>query len=126
MKALLDRCYPEPPRDVYDRLRQLYRPGDPVYTAEINGHLAGIVHCARHSKGGHLETLAVDPAYRGAGLAEDLVKTLLADTNGVVSLTTRIPAFFERHQFRPTATLNDGSVYMIRSASGAASSENSH
>ena len=126
MKALLDRCYPEPPRDVYDRLQQLYRPGDPVYTAEINGHLAGIVHCARHSKGGHLETLAVDPAYGGAGLADDLVNALLGDTDGVVSLTTRVPAFFERHQFRPMATLNDGSVYMIRPASAVASSEHSH
>ena len=126
MKALLNRCYPAPPRDVYDRLRQFYRPGDPVYTAEISGHLAGIVHCARHSKGGHLETLAVDPAYRGAGLADDLVNALLSDTDGVVSLTTRIPAFFERHQFRPTATLNDGSVYMIHPASAVASLEHSH
>ncbi|WP_200833697.1 GNAT family N-acetyltransferase [Spiribacter roseus] len=126
VKALLDRCYPAPPRDVFDRLQQLYRPGDPVYTVEINRDLAGIVHCARHSKGGHLETLAVDPAYRGVGLADDLVNTLLADTGGVVSLTTRIPAFFERHQFTPAATLNDGSVYMIRPASDVASSENSH
>jgi methionyl-tRNA formyltransferase len=126
VKGLLDRCYPAPPRDVYDRLLALYRLGDPVYTAEINGSLAGIVHCARHSKGGHLETLAVDPAYRGLGLADILVSALLEDTDGVVSLTTRIPAFFERHQFKSAATLNDGSVYMIRPASAIASSENLH
>jgi methionyl-tRNA formyltransferase len=126
VKALLDRCYPAPPRDVYDRLQALYRPGDPVYTAEINGSLAGIVHCARHSKGGHLETLAVDPAYRGLGLADTLVSALLDDTDGVVSLTTRIPMFFERHQFKPAANLDDGSIYMIRPSSAVVSSEYSH
>ncbi|MEA1052755.1 GNAT family N-acetyltransferase [Lamprobacter modestohalophilus] len=115
IKRLLDRCYPKPPRDVFARMLALYRPGDPLYTLEHEGCVVGMVYCARHSKGGHLESLAVDPEYRGQGLADWLVKTLVQDNPGVISLTTRIPAYFERLGFRPFETLPDQSVFMVAS-----------
>lgn len=113
IKALLDRCYPRPPRDVFERLLTLYRPGDPFYTLEHTWRTVGMVYCARHSKGGHLESLAVDPEYRGRGFADWLVNTLIADNPGVISLTTRIPAYFERLGFKPVETLPDQSCLMI-------------
>lgn len=113
IKALLDRCYPKPPRDVFERMVALYRPGDPLYTLEHDGRTVGMVYCARHSKGGHLESLAIDPSYRGCGFADWLVKTLVQDNPGVISLTTRIPAYFERLGFKPVETLTDQSVFMV-------------
>jgi len=114
IKALLDRCYPRPPRDVFERLLSLYRPGDPFYSLEHDGRTVGMVYCARHSKGGHLESLAVDPDYRGRGLADRLVNTLVKDNPGVISLTTRIPAYFERLGFKRSETLPDQSILMIQ------------
>ena len=115
MKALLDRCFPAPPRDVFERMQTLYRVGYPIYTAELNDNLVGMTYCATHSKGGHLESLAVDPKYQGLGIADRLVKALVDDTPGVVSLTTRIPRFFERYGFIAVSDLDDESVFMIRS-----------
>lgn len=113
IKGLLDRCYPRPPRDVFERMVALYRPGDPLCTLEHDGRTLGMVYCARHSKGGHLESLAVDPDYRGLGLADRLVKTLVQYNPGVISLTTRIPAYFERLGFRAIEPLIDQLVFMI-------------
>ena len=113
IKGLLDRCYPRPPRDVFERMVALYRPGDPLYTLEHDGQTVGMVYCARHSKGGHLESLAIDPDYRGLGLADRLVETLVRDNPGVISLTTRIPAYFERLGFRAVEPLTDQSVFMV-------------
>ena len=99
VKALLERCYPAPPRDVYARMLEGYKPGDPVYTVEGRDTTIGMVYCARHSKGGHLENLAVDPEYQGFGFGGQLVKTLLHDNPGLITLTTRVPHFFERFGF---------------------------
>ena len=112
MKELLDRCYPKPPRDVFERMLDLYKPGDPLYTVEHQGQTVGMVYCARHSKGGHLENLAVDPDYRGLGLADQLVETLMQDNPEVITLTTRIPAYFERFGFKAVEQLTDQSVFM--------------
>lgn len=114
IKMLLDRCYPKPPRDVFERMQGLYKPGDPLYTVEHEGKTVGMVYCTRHSKGGHLENLAVDPDYRGLGLAAQLVETLVGDNPGGISLTTRIPSFFARHGFEAIRTMPDQSVYMVR------------
>ena len=92
----------------------MYRDGDPIYTVEHNQKVVGCVYCARHSKGGHLESLAVDPAYRGLGLADCLVQVLLSDNTGVISLTTRIQAYFERFGFTSIRDLEDGSIFMIQ------------
>lgn len=114
IKRLLDRCYPKPPRDVFERMQALYRLGDPLYTLEHDGRAVGMVYCTRHSKGGHLESLAVDPDYRGQGLADRLVNILVRDNPGVISLTTRIPAYFERLGFTRIETLPDQSIFMIQ------------
>lgn len=112
---LLDRCYPKPPRDVFERMLALYKPSDPLYTVEHEGRTVGMVYCARHSKGGHLENLAVDPDCRGLGLADRLVETLIRDNPEVITLTTRLPKYFERFGFTAAEHLEDESVFMIGS-----------
>ena len=114
VKMLLDRCYPNPPRDVYQRMLDCYRVGDPLYSVELGKKVVGIVYLARNSKGGHLENLAVDPEYRGCGLADCLVDTLITDNPGAISLTTRIPDFFQRHRFKPIQRMPDKTQYMVR------------
>ena len=114
LHQLLDRCYPKPPRDVFYRLAEQYRPGFPAWLAHnVEGNLIGFVHLAPNSKGGTLETLAVDPDYRGLGIAQALVRSLLEATPGLISLTTRIPDFFRRQGFEAVRTLPDASVFMI-------------
>ena len=100
--------------DVFDRMKRFYKSGDPIYVVENQQHVVAMVYCALHSKGGHLESLAVDPEYRGVGLSDHLVNTLIDDNPGVISLTTRIPAYFERVGFSPSHSLDDGSVYMTK------------
>lgn len=125
IKKLLDRCYPKPPRDVFDRMLAFYRPGDPLYTVEYDERTVGMVYCARHSKGGHLESLAVDPDYRGLGLADRLVEALMRDNPEVITLTTRIPAYFERFEFKAVMQLTDQSVFMAaRSPASTVTSTN--
>lgn len=114
LHQLLDRCYPKPPRDVFYRLVEQYRPGFPAWLAlNAEGDLIGFVHLAPNSKGGTLETLAVDPDYRGLGIAQALVRSLLDATPGLITLTTRIPDFFRCQRFEIVRTLPDDSVFMI-------------
>ena len=79
--------------------------------------LLGLVTVSPHSKGGHLENLAVAPSARGQGIGQQLVQTLLeaAGQNGpaMVSLTTRIPSFFSPFGFQPCGQLADGSTAML-------------
>lgn len=114
IRSLMDRCFPKPPRDVYERMLELYKTGDPLYTAEIRGKIWGVVYCSKNSKGGCLENLAVDPDFRGNALGVLLVKALLADNPGLISLTTRIPMYFEKLGFVKIFTLKDESEFMIR------------
>jgi ribosomal protein S18 acetylase RimI-like enzyme len=64
-----------------------------------------------HSKGGHIDNLALDPEARGQGVAHALVQLLLADTAAtgpaVVSLSTLIPQFFKPLGFQPCGKLTD-------------------
>ena len=115
LHALLDTCYPRPPRDVFYRFIERYRPGFPAWIARsADQQIIGFVHLAPNSKGGTLETLAVHPAHRGQGLARTLVQCLLDKTQGVISLTTRIPDFFSALSFESICTLPDQSVLMIQ------------
>lgn len=114
---MIDHCYPKPPQDVYSRIVNLYKLRDPVYTIEHNSEVIGFVYCSTHSKGGHLESLAVDPEYRDFGFATRLVETLVKDNKGVISLTTRIPNFFEQLGFLKVQELYDQSVFMIYTSS---------
>lgn len=117
VKTLIDRCYPKPPRDVYDRMLEAYKPGDPFYTLECKGQIIGMVYCSKHSKGGHLENLAIDPEYQKYGLGGLLVGTLIEDNPGVITLTTRIPEYFTPYAFEKCGKLPDGStcMYLITS-----------
>ena len=71
-----------------------------------------------HSKGGHLDNLAVAPAARGQGVARALVQRLLADSAvdgpAMISLTTRIPAFFSTLGFHVVGPLGDASIAMVQ------------
>jgi len=109
----MDVCYPKPPHDIFERMLAMYRDGDPIYTVEHDQQVVGCVYCARHSKGGHLESLAVAPGFRVLGLADGLVQMLLSDNAGVISLTTRIQTYFERFGFTAIRDLEDGSIFMI-------------
>ena len=89
-----------------------FKPGDPFYTLEFEGKTVGLVYCSRHSKGGHLENLTVDPEYQRSGPGGLLVNVLISDNPGVVTLTTRIPEYFERFGFIGKQALDDGSIFM--------------
>jgi len=71
-----------------------------------------------HSKGGHLDNLAVAPVARGQGVGRALVQRLLADSAvdgpAMISLTTRIPAFFSALGFQVVGPLGDTSIAMVQ------------
>ena len=118
LQLLLDLCFPRPPRDVFERVVAASHRRQRLWLAQSpSGELLGMVMLSPHSKGGHLDNLAVAPEARGQGVGQALVQRLLADTAGstpaMVSLTTRIPEFFEPLGFQPCGYLNDGSTAML-------------
>ena len=51
LHALLDMCYPKPPRDVFYRLTEQYRPGFPAWFArDERNQLVGFVYLRRIAK----------------------------------------------------------------------------
>ena len=118
MKPLLDECYPRPPKDVFGRVVTLSHERQRLWLAFDGSTITGMVMLSPHSKGGHLENLAVDPRYRGKGIAKDLVMKLMDSmdqtSSFLISLTTRIPGFFEPFGFtKYDRPLKDGSTVMI-------------
>ena len=89
-----------------------YKSGHPFYSLEFESKFVGMVYCSKYSKGGHLENLAVDPDYQGLGFAGKLVKTLIDDNPGVITLTTRISKYFEGFGFVEVKKLDDGATFM--------------
>ena len=87
----------------------------------------GLVMLSPHSKGGHLDNLAVAPSARGRGIGQQLVQTLLQTVGhegpAMVSLTTRIPNFFSPFGFQLCGHLTDGSTAMLILLPGPAVSE---
>lgn len=117
LQALLDSSYPRPPRDVFGRV-VAFSHSRPRFWVCTNGDgLLGMVMLSPHSKGGHLDNLAVTPIARGRGIGQKLVQTLLQDVcqegPSMVSLTTRIPAFFSPFGFQPCGQLTDSSSAML-------------
>lgn len=117
LQPLLDVCYPRPPRDVFERVVATSHRHQRLWLARDGQQLLGMVMLSPHSKGGHLENLAVHPAARGRGVALQLVQELLsavaATGPAMVTLTTRIPAFFARFGFQVCDELGDGSTAML-------------
>ena len=118
IRLLLDSCFPRPPRDVFERVLAGSHRRQRLWLASSNtSELLGLVMLTPHSKGGHLDNLAVSPDARGHGVGQALVLCLLADTfkncSPMVSLTTRIPSYFEPFGFKPCGLLTDGSTAMV-------------
>jgi N-acetylglutamate synthase-like GNAT family acetyltransferase len=118
LKVLLDTCFPNPPLDVFERVILATHQRPKLWIARQDLSIHGLVMLAPHSKGGHLENLAVSPAARGRGIGQALVRQLLQDSaeNGpiLISLTTRIPQFFISLGFKEVGNLADGSVAMVQ------------
>jgi ribosomal protein S18 acetylase RimI-like enzyme len=120
LQHLLDQAFPLPPRDVFERVLQASHRSQRLWiaTAPEGGALQGLVMLSPHSKGGHLENLAVAPAARGQGVARALVERLLTDSAvdfpAMISLTTRIPDFFSALGFHVVGPMDDASIAMVQ------------
>jgi ribosomal protein S18 acetylase RimI-like enzyme len=127
LQPLLDASYPRPPRDVFERVVSASHRRQRLWLASDADGLQGLVMLSPHSKGGHLENLAVAPSARGRGIGQQLVQALLqADGHegpAMVTLTTRIPRFFSPFGFQPCGQLADGSTAMLILLPGPANSE---
>jgi len=127
LQPLLDACYPRPPRDVFERVVAASHRGQRLWVACDGDGLLGLVMLSPHSKGGHLDNLAVAPSARGRGIGQQLVKALLQAIGqggpAIVTLTTRIPCFFAPFGFQPCGQLADGSTAMLILLPGPAASE---
>ena len=117
ISSLLSLCFPKPPADVFERVVALSHRRQRLWIATEGETLLGIVMLSPHSKGGHLENLSVAPSARSAGLGSSLVQrlldTLVSENMPMITLTTRIPDFFESFGFRSLKVLDDGSTAMI-------------
>ena len=81
LQLLLDTCFPRPPRDVFERVMAASHDRQRLWVAQSgSGELLGMVMLSPHSKGGHLENLAVTPGARGHGVGQALVQRLVLAT----------------------------------------------
>ena len=118
LQFLLDSCFTSPPRDVFQRVVSLSHRSQRLWVAFTpTGDVLGMVMLSPHSKGGHLDNLAIIPSAQGNGIGYALVHRLLSDIAStgpaMVSLTTRIPEFFEPFGYKICGYLSDGSVAMV-------------
>ena len=120
LQQMLDQAFPLPPRDVFERVLQASHRSQRLWIATSPDGLClqGLVMLSPHSKGGHLENLAVAPSARGQGVARALVERLLIDSvvdfPAMISLTTRIPDFFSALGFQVVGSLDDASSAMVQ------------
>ena len=103
--------------DVFERVIAATHRRQRLWLARDGDCLHGLVMLSPHSKGGHLDNLAVALSARGRGIGQQLVQALLQAVGqegpGMVSLTTRIPSFFSPFGFQPCGHLTDGSTAML-------------
>ena len=119
IQVLLQTCFPKPPCDVFERTLHLTHQNLRVWTArDKTNSVIGTIMLSPHSKGGHLENLAVRPDFQGYGVGKLLIDRLISDVahdqQAIISLTTRIPEYFEKAGFKNCETLPDGSNFMVR------------
>ena len=120
LQQLLDQSFPLTPRDVFEGVVQASHRSQRLWiaTSPEGGALHGLVMLSPHSKGGHLDNLAVMPAARGQGVARALVERLLTDSAvdypAMISLTTRIPDFFSALGFQVVGPMDDASIAMVQ------------
>ena len=118
LQPLLAAYYPRPPHDVFERVVGASHRRQRLWLAVAESReILGMVMLSPHSKGGHLDNLAVAPSARGQGIGQQLIHTLLKAVGqqgpALVSLTTRIPSFFSPFGFQPCGQLGDGSTAML-------------
>ena len=77
LETLLNECYPLPPRDVFDQVIRSLKSRKKAWLAYKKQELVGMVMLSPHSKGGHLENLAVKPKFQKEGIGTILVKSLI-------------------------------------------------
>lgn len=113
LKNLMDICFPEKPRNVFLLIVENYRSGDQIHYIENNENkMIGIVFAVKNSKGFTLENLAIHPNYRNNKFSIILMDKFLDIHKGIITLTTRIPGYFEKFRFRVIDKLPDGSFFM--------------
>jgi GNAT superfamily N-acetyltransferase len=87
-----------------------------VYVASADGEIVGTIASSFTGEEGHLRGMAVDPAWQGHGIAEQLLltaeKDLLASGCKRVNLDTTIPLqrairFYQKNGFVPTGSFSD-------------------
>jgi ribosomal protein S18 acetylase RimI-like enzyme len=124
LQHLLDACFTRPPCNVFERVVAASHCRQRLWLVSDGESVLGMVMLSPHSKGGHLENLAVAPNARGLGIGHQLVQALLESVGqeqpGIVSLTTRIPSFFSPFGFQPCGQLADGSTAMLILLPGSA------
>jgi hypothetical protein len=90
-----------------------------VYVASADGEIVGTIASSFTGEAGHLRGMAVDPAWQGHGIAEQLLltaeKDLLASGCTRVNLDTTIPLqrairFYQKNGFVPTGSSAISSV----------------
>ena len=117
LQPLLDASYSRPPQDVFERVVASSHRRQRLWVAKDGDVLVGLVMLSPHSKGGHLDNLAVAPTARGRGVGQQLVQSLLkavcCDGPAMVSLTTRIPSFFTKFGFQRCGQLADDATAMV-------------
>ena len=117
IQHLLNSCYSLPPKNVFPLVLSGLHRRQRIWFAWSQNNILGMVMLSPHSKGGHLENLAVLPGERGKGIARALVAELLSGTtperSTMISITTRIPQFFEKLGFSHCGALSDGSFAMV-------------
>lgn len=110
--SLLNASFPKEPRDVFYRFSESYKEGYPSWILVDEGLIKGMCFVIPNSKGGTLECVAIHPELWGHGAGRAIVERVIADYGGLITLTTRIPEFYEKIGFKLFCDLKDGTKAM--------------
>ncbi len=117
LKEIFDDCFPLPPRDVFNKAVNLALTPPRIWVAKQDHTTVGCCMFIPHSKGGHIENLAVLSTYQGNRIGSCLVNSILhslpPDQHYVITATSRAALFYESLGFSQYSTLDDGSSIFI-------------